>query len=358
MKSTTTMVVGLTRILARRCNAFVLACASVLLVTPVAAEVTNGAVQGLLNATESGAAVYGIPISLPPGTGAVVPAGLGLNYSSQGDNGLAGQGFDIGGLPVISRCARTVATDGIAGNVNFDADDRFCMNGQRLILISGIYGADGAEYYAEVDNYAKVISYGVAGGGPAWFKVWEKSGLIYEYGNSVDSRIEAQGKTAARRWAVNKVYDRVGNYYTVSYVEDNANGQYYPSRIDYTGNTAAALAPYASVRFSYEVRPDQIPIYQAGSVVKSTVRLTKIQTYTAVANVDALVREYRLTYLPTDVTQPSRLQSVKECGMEGVAELCLNPMTFAWQGGGLGGWFTLASNFTPYPSPYDPKNGS
>jgi hypothetical protein len=92
-------------------------------------------------------------------------------------------------------------------------------------LISGTYGGDGAEYHAEIDNYAKVYSYGVAGTGPAWFKVLMKSGLIFEYGNSADSRIEAQGKTTPALWALNKVYDRVGNYYTVAYAENNAIGE-------------------------------------------------------------------------------------------------------------------------------------
>lgn len=92
MKTAMARIAGSVKTMACQCNVLALALAGVMLVTPAAAVVTNGATQGVLNATESGAAVYGIPISLPPGTGAVVPAGLALNYSSQGDNGLAGQG--------------------------------------------------------------------------------------------------------------------------------------------------------------------------------------------------------------------------------------------------------------------------
>ena len=49
------------------------------------------------------------------------------------------------------------------------------------------YGADGAEYRTERESFSKVVSYGVAGNGPAWFKAWTKSGQIIEYGNTDDS---------------------------------------------------------------------------------------------------------------------------------------------------------------------------
>ena len=50
-----------------------------------------------------------------------------------------------------------------------------------------------------------------------------------------------------RTYQVNKISDTKGNYLTVTYTEDNPNGDFYPARIDYTGNTAAGLVPFASV---------------------------------------------------------------------------------------------------------------
>jgi hypothetical protein len=38
------------------------------------------------------------------------------------------------------------------------------------MVIGGAYGADGAEYRTERESFTKVISYGTAGNGPAWFK--------------------------------------------------------------------------------------------------------------------------------------------------------------------------------------------
>jgi hypothetical protein len=102
----------------------------------------------------------------------------------------------------------------------------------------------------------------------------------------------AQGKTTARNWALNKVSDSKANYFTVTYVNDNANGQAYPSRIDYTGNSAANLAAYNSVQFVYATRPDVSPQYQAGSLMKTSVRLTNVKTFTG----SILVADYRRAY--------------------------------------------------------------
>ena len=55
---------------------------------------------------------------------------------------------------------------------------------------------------------------------------------------------------------MNQIEDTVGNYLTVSYTEDTANGSYRPASVDYAGHDGQSVAPYASVTFSYETRPD------------------------------------------------------------------------------------------------------
>nr|VFK80782.1 MAG: hypothetical protein BECKSD772D_GA0070982_11559 [Candidatus Kentron sp. SD] len=52
----------------------------------------------------------------------------------------------------------------------------------------------------EIDRYSKVVSLGQQGSGPAWWRVQTKSGQVMEFGNTADSRIEAQGKSTARLW--------------------------------------------------------------------------------------------------------------------------------------------------------------
>ncbi len=105
------------------------------------------------------------------------------------------------------------------------------------MAVNGEYGADGTTYDAGQNTFRKVVSAGKAGTGPEKFTVWTKSGLIMEYAHSADSRIESQGKDSVLFWALNKIRDTKGNYLTVFYQEDNANGEYYPTAINYTGNT-------------------------------------------------------------------------------------------------------------------------
>ncbi|WP_296820776.1 FG-GAP-like repeat-containing protein [Thiobacillus sp.] len=248
---------------------------------------------------------------------------LSLVYNSQGGNGLLGMGWSLAGLSVIHRCPKTMVQDGVIGGVNYNANDRYCLDGQRLVAVSGTYGADTTEYRTESESYSRIVSYGSQGSGPAWWKVWTKSGQILEYGNTADSRIEAQGKTEVMLWSLNKLSDTVGNTLTVSYIEDNPNGQYYPDRIDYTGNGNAGKTPGNSVRFVYEARPDITPLYQAGSVNKTTVRLTNVQTFAG----STTVKDYRLAYEQSSSTQRSRLYSLAECIEDGT---CLPATNFQW----------------------------
>ncbi|CCD94185.1 hypothetical protein BRAO375_3210002 [Bradyrhizobium sp. ORS 375] len=281
---------------------------------------------GQFSVGQMGAATYSIPIAVPSGTAGVVPS-LTLDYSSQGGNGVLGVGWSLGGLPSIGRCQRTIAQDGVLGSVNFDGNDRFCLEGQRLILVSGSYGADNAEYRTEIDAYSRIVSHGAAGNGPAWFEVRTKAGQVMEFGRTTDSQVLAQGKTTARAWGVNKVSDTKGNYFSVSYTTDAATGQSVPSWINYTGNAASGVAPYNSVGFVYASRPDPIQHYQAGSLVRTAVRLTNIKTFTG----GTLVSDYQLTYQQSPTSNVSEIASVRVCGGSGS---CLPATSFQWANGG------------------------
>ena len=80
--------------------------------------------------------------------------------------------------------------------------------------------------------------------------------------------LDAMATKKSLFWILARVEDTCGNYFTVSYSGDNDYHEIYPSRIDYTGNTAANLSPYASVRFSYEEMPDSANTYVYGTIVR------------------------------------------------------------------------------------------
>lgn len=324
------------------------------LATAQAATVA-GTTPGQFSVNESGAATYRIPIQVPPGVAGMEPK-LELSYNSQGGNGLLGMGWSLGGLSAISRCPRTMAVDGVRGKVNFDMNDRYCMDGQRLILISGTYGAAGSEYRTELDSFSKIVASGTAGNGVASFTVQTKGGLTMEYGNTADSRIEAQGKATVRVWAVNKISDVKTNFMTFSYTEDSANGDFYPSRIDYAGNTNAGIAPVNSVQFVTEARPDVVRGYLGGSLITSQKRLLNVRTFVGTS----LVARYRANYETSQNTSRSRVTSVEVCDGN---ENCFPAKKFGWRdvGGGItqvnnavltvsGDW---RSQFDAYPGDYN-----
>ncbi len=198
--------------------------------TPIVEPTTPGADVGAIAAdfsvSPSGAATYSIPIKLPPANGGVQPA-LSLNYSNQGGNSLLGMGWSLGGLSAITRCPASYASDSFKGGINFDGDDRFCLDGQRLILVGGgTYGAAGSEYRTEIDTFSKIVAYGAFGNGPAYFKVWTKAGEILEYGldatGFAPNKADGQLNNHNLSWSINKLTDSTGNYMSFKY---NTNRQ-------------------------------------------------------------------------------------------------------------------------------------
>ena len=144
------------------------------------------------NVSPTGAANFNIPIEAPPGTAGMAPS-ISLNYSSQRGDGMLGMGWSLGGLSAIYRCGRTLIQDGVTDTVNYNTNDKYCMDGQRLVAVTGAYGANGAEYRTERESFTKIISYGTAGNGPSYFKAWTKAGQIIELGNSTISNTYLNG---------------------------------------------------------------------------------------------------------------------------------------------------------------------
>ncbi|OYZ04743.1 MAG: hypothetical protein B7Y26_11320 [Hydrogenophilales bacterium 16-64-46] len=309
----------------RKLAVFLLACAA----ANLHAATVPGAIPGNFGVSETGAATYSIPLAVPPGTAGMEPR-LSLNYSSQSGNGIAGVGWSLGGLTAITRCAQTIVHDGQTRGVQLDANDRFCLDGQRLVLTTGSsYGAVDAEYRTEIESFSKIVSVGGSAGDPQYFKAWTKAGQIVEFGNTEDARVEAQGKTLAASWAVNKISDTLGNTIVFTYTEDNPNGEHRIARIDYTGNETVGVSPHNAVEFEYETRPDPSSGFLAGSLSSQTQRLVRVQTLAQ----GAAVMDYLLAYETGTTTGRSRLTSLTQCAANGD---CLNPTTFAWQEGEVG----------------------
>ena len=276
-----------------------------------------------------GQSAYTVPITVPPGTAGMAPS-LALTYSSRGGDGPFGLGWSLSGLSSITRCPAALATEGWVGGVRLDAYDRFCLDGQKLVVINGgTYGADGSEYRTEAETFSKVVAQGASGSGPTSFRVWTQDGLIMEYGTTADARFPSAPNGSVREWALNRVSDRSGNFYTITYSVNTATNEAVPAQIDYTGNTAAPTAPYASVRINYQARPDPETYFAGPASVGRALRATSIQTL-----VDgALITQYTLGYDTGPNSARSRLTSVAQCSASGT---CLAAISLGFQTGGGG----------------------
>ena len=294
-----------------------------------------GTTEGEFQVNGNGGANYTIPIEVPPGRNGIEPQ-LSLQYNSQQGNGLLGVGWSLTGLSAIARCPKTIAQDGAVGGIDFhfDNDDRFCLDGQRLVAISGQYGENGTEYRTERESWMKIVSHERYGNGPKYFTAVAKDGSRLEFGNTSDSRIEVGNKTSIRVWSVNKVTDRNGNYLTAAYTKPETDhirdGDYYPYEIQYTGHTNGH-SPQRKVQFYYEARDDKSENYIAGFIVKNASRLKMIKTVVMENGNESLVKKYRLGYEYGQATGRSRLKTVHECDDE---SHCFPATRFEWGNNG------------------------
>lgn len=178
-----------------------------------------GALPGSFAVNATGAATYSIPIAAPAGIRGLNPH-LALTYSSQSGNGLAGWGWNLAGLSAITVCPKTLDQDGVIQGISFagqsNAANDFCLDGSKLMLANGSYGAAGSTYRKEIDDFSRVTAY-TAGGvgaspsaGPQYFTVETGDGTTYEYGMTADSEIVAVGPDIAsgivvvRAWALDR----------------------------------------------------------------------------------------------------------------------------------------------------------
>lgn len=292
-----------------------------------------GSTAGQFRVDESGAATYSIPIAAPAGTAGVAPE-ISLNYSSLAGNGLVGKGWSIGGLSAITRCRQTLVHDNAPLPITWTSQDRFCLDGQRLVLESGDgYGSAGSTYRTEIDSFAKIKAIGSSNGAPVSFEVRRKDGSLSSYGATSNSKHQTSDGNHTMTWALSQFEDSLGNYGSGkgNYIEYQYVGDYSSGHrireVRYAFGTGSSYN--ARIVFNYQSaeRPDPIHGYVAGYEFGTTRRLQNIEVF----NGATAVRQFNLGYgsEPSNhLNKLSRLNSVQECN----GATCLNPTEFTWVG--------------------------
>ncbi len=286
-----------------------------------------GSVAGAFLVDESGQAIYKVPIFAPVGTAGVTPK-LSLSYNSSGSNGLVGKGWSLDGLSVISRCRQTLHQDGAAKPIGWDQSDRFCLDGQRLVVVSGIdYGSVGAEYRTEIDSFTTIVSIGGTPGAPDYFELQAKDGSISVYGshdantNSEQNARDLNGVETGNTltWAMSKFQDSAKNKIVYTYKNDASGHRIGAIKYAYGGS-----GPYnAKISFSYKNRTDGLYGYVAGYQFKMEKLLKSIK----VSNDGDIVRQYKLKYMaPNSKRFTNQLKQLQECSNSS----CYKPTDFSW----------------------------
>jgi hypothetical protein len=249
-----------------------------------------------------------------------------------GGMGLLGMKWNLAGLSAITRCGQTPYYNDNISSISYRGK-QFAIDGSKLIQLNNISWIEGAEWATERENFTRIISNGGARpfNPPTDFTVYTDDGSIIEYGNTADSKqilSTVASPTPILSWYINKITDANGNYMTYHYGGTNTR-EIWINEIQYTGNTAAGIAPYAKVKFDYDTIPTKMGrniYYVAGYGIPQTKLLTTITVYYG----NAVVRKYQFNY-NTNVSgeRTTHLKTIVLYGEGGTQQL--NATTITWE---------------------------
>jgi hypothetical protein len=205
-----------------------------------------GTIPGEVTVSPIGTVGYTIPFDLPDGIAGLKP-NISLSYSTLLEEGIVGSGWKLNGFSSITREPSNMYFDGETDGVDFDNKDRYSLDGQRLIKISGEYGSTNMVFRLEQDPGTK-ITYD-----NGKFFVQFKNGLQYEYGYTSDSKVIFNTNNQILSWHVNRVYDRYGN--EIKYNYSVINNWIYPISVEYANK---------SIEFHYKKRRQEKKSYFMG----------------------------------------------------------------------------------------------
>src|SRR5690606_39164107 len=236
--------------------------------------------------------------------------------------------------------------------VSYALNDRLCLDGRRLVLMAGSYGAATAQHRTDIDDFTRVTQAGgsLAPGSTTYFKVEHQSGQVDWYGfasanaqfGDDGGRHVPPGAPGPLSWARVRQEDRHGNFVRYRYSVDPAytgHGEFLIAQIHYTGH--GADQGNRMIDFKYGDRGgvgnDITSSYLAGGLTMQRQRLTRISTFAPASQAPGAglvrVRDYDLGYGASAHTGRSLLKSITECAFEGSAARCKPATDFDWQDG-------------------------
>ena len=290
---------------------------------------------------------YTVPINCPPARNGSEPA-LALTYSSSGDNGWCGMGWNLD-LGAIDRNVR----DGfpiVYGNGStalplnqYDDSKGFLLNlFGRAYKLFAVATNSAVEYRAETDTEFLRCFFDTTNNN--WL-VYDKSGTAYFFGESSSSRVGnpktgwGTNSSATFHWALDQIVTATGDWTTIAYTNNTSpftgltEQTLYPTQLNYNGHTnnngySSNFTPPNSISLQTEVRTNDWHFsFRSGFRTELDRRLTNIVCSANGQN----VWSYRLMYGASPATGRSLLTNVVVYGYSGTTPSPYLTNSFAYQ---------------------------
>jgi RHS repeat-associated protein len=268
--------------------------------------------QGKLEISNSGQATFTLPIALPPSISSVGPT-INLVYASGQMGGIAGQGWSINSVSYISRIATRQDIDGFKDGVDFDDNDKLALDGQRLLIKSGTYWADGSIYETEVQSNTKIELKGT--GSAIYFIVTSPDGSRSWYGN-----YGGMNATDLSAYYITRFEDAEGNFILYNYTKP-LNKSLCIDTIQFSANLNSNTTPLNFIKFNYTTAARTEKGYLKGLLIEKVELLNNIKVYTN----NSLFKEYALQHQTDSQLGYQRIVRITEKNGNGESA---NPIDF------------------------------
>ena len=248
---------------------------------------------------KSRAFIHEYPISSPPGRKGLEP-NLKLTYNSHSSDNqnIYGYGWSDN-IPYIERMNKK-------GVDKLYTENDFYSTLTGEIKVDTSASSSEGLYKSKIEN-GEYLKYSFINN--EHWEVADKSGTIYKFGSSTNSRQDNPGdETVIYKWMLEEIRDTNGNYIKYEYHKDA--GQIYPSKIKYTGhnNTDGVF----EVEFLRESRSDKAASWNTGFEIINNYRISEIQTKIN----GQWAKKYELNYSTGDNYVRSALNSITESGRD------------------------------------------
>ena len=207
--------------------------------------------------------------------------------------------------------------DGTRQEIQLSYEDNYSFNGQKLILVSGDYGKDGAIYTTEKYSNIKIKSIGTNSNWkcPNYWEVTFEDGSQAWYGSIANSKNPIE-------YNITKWKDAQGNYISYNYIQfDNVSSI---SSIQWGGNENLNKNHFNEIIFNYDAREFKESSYIAGVLFIQHHILSDI----IVNSNRKQFKKYVITY---NKTENAGYQSVKNITEYNSQNEPANPVSFKYE---------------------------